>query len=52
MVVIKQCTCKHKFQDERYGKGNRVHNVGKAKTLGMEAHVCTVCGKRTEARAS
>ena len=39
MTVIKQCKCQHEFQDQRYGKGNRVHNTcrpeGKAR--------CTVC---------
>lgn len=40
-AVIKKCTCVSKFQDETYGKGNRVCNElyksGKAR--------CTVCGK-------
>jgi hypothetical protein len=35
---VKTCTCDHKFQDARYGKGQRVFNPGKT-----EAH-CTVCG--------
>jgi hypothetical protein len=42
---IKQCTCKGTpatdFQDETYGKGNRVFNE---KEGGKEA-VCTSCGK-------
>jgi hypothetical protein len=37
-TVIKTCTCKHNFQDVKYGKTNRVHNIGKKKTT------CTVCG--------
>lgn len=37
--VIKKCDCKHSFQDETYGVGNRVHNVS---TKGSN---CTVCGK-------
>ena len=24
--MIRKCDCKHKFQDEKYGKGMRVHN--------------------------
>lgn len=39
---VMACDCKHSFQDERYGKGQRVYNIG-AKNL-----VCTVCSnKRT-----
>jgi hypothetical protein len=38
-TVIKRCTCKNEFQDERYGKGLRVHNVKKE---GNKA-TCTVC---------
>lgn len=41
-AVIKKCTCEHKFQDQTYGKGNRLCN-----TLGNSATKarCTVCGK-------
>jgi hypothetical protein len=38
MTKIAPCSCQHKYQDERYGKGQRVHNVGKTKIT------CTVCG--------
>ena len=38
--MIKNCTCKHPFQDKRYGKGRRVHNeAGK-----QGSSRCTVCG--------
>lgn len=37
--VIKPCDCKHEFQDSVYGKGKRVHTVGRTSTY------CTVCGK-------
>jgi len=37
--MIKPCTCEHKFQDERYGKGKRVHNE-LAENKGWR---CTVC---------
>lgn len=40
-TVILPCTCEHEFQDETYGKGNRVHNVN---PIG-EAY-CTVCTPR------
>ncbi len=42
---ILPCKCEHKFQDERYGKGKRVHNKmkgGSAKDV--PKHRCTVCG--------
>lgn len=38
-----KCTCKHEYQDERYGKGIRLHNRIK---MGTPANGwrCTVCG--------
>lgn len=38
--MIKKCTCKHAFQDRRYGKENRVHNET------SKGWQCTVCEKR------
>ena len=38
--MIKDCTCKHKYQDARYGKNKRVHNETEKKT-----QRCTVCEK-------
>jgi len=38
---IQKCTCASEYQDERYGKGMRVHNVTAGKNK-PEA-VCTVC---------
>jgi len=43
MTVIKKCDCKHKYQDNKYGKGNRVQNT----TL-KEKFRCTVCGKENK----
>lgn len=40
---IQPCTCQHAFQDERYGKGNRVMNP--LKKGDKQQHRCTVCGK-------
>lgn len=40
-TIVKQCDCKHDFQDKTYGKNQRLHNQsedGKRST-------CTVCGK-------
>jgi hypothetical protein len=37
---ITKCVCKHKYQDERYGLGNRAHTVRKDGDL-----VCTVCSR-------
>lgn len=39
--MIKKCNCKSEYQDEKYGKGNRVHN----KMIGDKGYRCTVCGK-------
>jgi len=42
------CSCKHAFQDERYGHGQRVHNFGPkaGPNEKMEGWRCTVCGQR------
>jgi hypothetical protein len=36
-TIIRSCVCPSEFQDARYGKQQRVHNVGKGKVH------CTVC---------
>lgn len=42
---VKRCDCRHSYQDEKYGKGMRVHN-NKRKEQGKEQKSsCTVCGK-------
>ena len=38
--MIKQCNCTHAYQDKKYGKGLRVHNLCKDPTKCR----CTVCG--------
>lgn len=43
--MIKKCNCESKFQDERYGKGMRVHNECASKD---GKYRCTVCGKEKE----
>lgn len=35
---IKQCSCEHAFQDERYGKGKRV-----CTKMANGQYKCTVC---------
>ena len=35
--MIANCVCTHKVQDEMYGKGKRVFNLGKTN------YKCTVC---------
>lgn len=43
---IIQCVCSHQFQDERYGKGNRVMNPKAKKSKDDKtAYRCTVCGR-------
>ncbi|WP_086663677.1 hypothetical protein [Lentzea kentuckyensis] len=39
--TIEKCLCLNDFQDDLYGKGNRVKNVG-VKTL-----TCTSCSRET-----
>lgn len=38
--MILKCNCKHGWQDQRYGRGNRVHNQCKDRSKAS----CTVCG--------
>ena len=44
MIKIRRCTCEHKFQDKRYGKGMRVHDQSKDGNSVM--WTCTVCDKK------
>jgi len=44
MSEIKGCVCESKFQDQRYGKGQRVHNPLKSTKTGDKWR-CTVCGR-------
>lgn len=38
-TIILLCDCKHTFQDEKYGKGMRVHNI----SFDKKKAYCTVC---------
>jgi len=42
--VILKCSCRHKFQDARYGEGMRVHNFARKGHNGAAGWRCTVCG--------
>lgn len=41
--MIKSCTCKHKYQDKKHGKGKRVFN--KTGDKNPDTYRCSVCGK-------
>lgn len=41
--MVRNCDCTHAFQDERYGKGRRVHNDFVKNSV--KGHRCTVCNK-------
>lgn len=44
-IKIAPCNCQHSYQDAKYGKGMRVHNVVlKGKKAGT--YICTVCNTR------
>lgn len=40
--MLIRCSCKHDYQDKRYGVGVRVHNPLKATSGGLQWR-CTVC---------
>ena len=44
-MAIKTCTCKHEYQDEKYGKGKRVMNAKKVNKGDTQKYCCTVCEK-------
>lgn len=43
-MKIVNCTCKHSYQDKKYGKGKRAANKMKAD----DHYRCTVCRKETK----
>ena len=40
--MIKKCTCKHPYQDKRYGKGYRVHTESQGQKKDGTV-TCTAC---------
>lgn len=40
MTAIRECSCEHKYQDEKYGKHKRLMN----QTV-KGNYRCTICGK-------
>lgn len=42
-TIVKDCTCRHPFQDERYGSGKRLMNRSQKKDKQFAR--CTVCGR-------
>lgn len=46
---IIECTCRHSFQDERYGSGKRLHNRMEGKDI--IKHRCTVCANVVQKKA-
>ena len=40
---VMACTCRHDFQDGKYGPGKRLHNFARKKVQGGPGWVCTVC---------
>lgn len=48
MTCLKACSCANEYQDKKYGKGLRVHNILQKAGKPMMDCRCTVCGnKRT-----
>ncbi len=45
-IIVLPCTCSHAFQDERHGKGMRVHNP----TVKEGRARCTVCKAEHDVR--
>lgn len=42
-TAVLECVCEHPFQDQRYGKGKRLHNPRKD-----GKYCCTVCGREIQ----
>jgi len=39
--MVLRCSCKHEYQDKKYGKGMRYHNETRKI---QQPYRCTVCG--------
>lgn len=40
---VKPCKCKNEYQDQKYGKGMRVHNKARDRQGEFTVNRCTVC---------
>ncbi len=49
-TIVQSCTCKHEFQDQKYGKGMRVMNHAPAKNVQPSRYRCTVCKKEHQSK--
>lgn len=43
--MVLKCNCNHEYQDEEYGKNNRVHNKMEKSVNEKYMYRCTVCSK-------
>lgn len=41
--VVLPCTCRHAFQDQRYGQGMRLHAMKRTAPKSAMKACCTVC---------
>lgn len=46
-IAIKPCSCKHEFQDKKYGQGMRVMNRCKQVDDKSTKFRCTICSRET-----
>jgi len=47
LTEIRHCSCKHEYQDQKYGKQMRLHNIRikrDNKSTDKHGSRCTVCG--------
>lgn len=46
--MILKCSCRHDYQDNRYGKGRRVFNETSKGDANDRTYRCTVCSHETK----
>lgn len=42
---VLSCSCKHDFQDKKYGRSKRLHNKMAGSEKALKRYRCTVCAK-------
>lgn len=50
--VICKCSCGHEFQDQTYGRGQRVHNPCRKGLGPVTGYRCTVCGRMIDTKTA